>query len=294
MSIDRKARIFIVGCPRSGTTLLQSLLTAHSQIASFPESHFFKHLVFNQRRWHFTLGALGIAPANAKKRFGEFLDEIDRKKMQYLLPKFPIFAHQYAQAFINLLDLLTIQEGKNIWLEKTPGHLQYIDCIEKFVPEAKFIHFLSNGADVVASMYDVTHKYSHFWGGARNIDQCVNRWIGDANISHSYLHKPNHILIRYEQLVDEPRLILKELCEFIGVEFNEAMLQDYSAAAKQVVLRSETWKTSVQGQITNANSKKFYELFDEKQRSYILNKLMEINTNELKIKSKSSEERRIG
>ncbi|MGL4503377.1 MAG: sulfotransferase family protein, partial [Planktothrix sp.] len=39
-----KNRIFLVGCPRSGTTLLQSLLAAHPQIASFPESHFFQSL----------------------------------------------------------------------------------------------------------------------------------------------------------------------------------------------------------------------------------------------------------
>lgn len=290
MSIDQKARIFIVGCPRSGTTLLQSLLTAHPQIASFPESHFFKYLVFNQRRWRFTLGALGIAPVTAKQRFEEFLDEIDQKKMQYHLPKFAIFAHQYAQAFINLLDLLTTQQGKNIWLEKTPGHLRYIDYIEKFVPGIKFIHILRNGADVVASMHEVTHKHPQIWGGARNIDQCVDRWVEDVRISHSYSHKPNHILIRYEQLVEKPQLILKELCEFIGTEFNETMLEDYSAAAKQVVLKNETWKASVQGEIKNANSKKFYELFDETQRSYILNKTMGIDIDELNKRPTTLEE----
>ena len=39
------SRIFLVGCPRSGTTLTQSLLAAHPMVASFPESHFFSHLL---------------------------------------------------------------------------------------------------------------------------------------------------------------------------------------------------------------------------------------------------------
>ena len=43
--IKIKDRIFIVGCPRSGTTLLQSLLAAHPQIHSFPETHFFPNTI---------------------------------------------------------------------------------------------------------------------------------------------------------------------------------------------------------------------------------------------------------
>ncbi|MGL6135938.1 MAG: sulfotransferase, partial [Planktothrix sp.] len=48
-------RLFLVGCPRSGTTLLQSLLAAHSQIASFPESQFFRCLLENRPPWRVKL-----------------------------------------------------------------------------------------------------------------------------------------------------------------------------------------------------------------------------------------------
>jgi hypothetical protein len=84
-------------------------------------------------------------------------------------------------------------------------------------------------------------------------------------------------LVRYEHLVEEPQSVLTELCRFIGVAFNEKMLRDYSVAAKGVILEREPWKAAVGNKIQNANSTKFYELFNEEQRQYILNRLSEVN-----------------
>lgn len=266
-------RLFIVGSPRSGTTLLQSMLASHAQITSFPESHFFKYLVFNQRRWSLTLGSLGFAPPGANRRFREFLREMNQEQMQNALPPFTVFSKQYAQAFVEILDTLTEQQGKSIWLEKTPGHLYCIDCIERWVPGAKFIHILRNGIDVVASQYEVTHKYPEIWGGKRDVDQCIQRWIKDVKISQSYLNRPNNILVRYERLLKEPELVLKKLCQFIGVSFNESMLQNYSDTFEQIVLENEAWKTPVREKILRTNSRKFYEILDEDQQSYILEQL---------------------
>jgi hypothetical protein len=144
-----KKRFFLVGCPRSGTTLLQSLLTAHPQITSFPESHFFRHLIpdLNSKRYW-----LGIASRKAKPRFEAFLKEINREDMSSHLSQLAIFQYQYIQAFFHVLDTITQQQGKTIWIEKTPGHVHCIDYIQKRVKKAKFIHLIRNGSDVVASL----------------------------------------------------------------------------------------------------------------------------------------------
>ncbi|MEQ8960988.1 MAG: sulfotransferase [Coleofasciculus sp. C2-GNP5-27] len=83
-----KERIFLVGCPRSGTTLLQSLLAAHPQIASFPESHFFRHLIpeFEPKR-----RLLGLSSRRGKPHFQRFMREIGHEEMQTYLPKFGWF-----------------------------------------------------------------------------------------------------------------------------------------------------------------------------------------------------------
>ena len=70
MQTAPKQRIFLVGCPRSGTTLLQSLLAAHPDITSFPESHFFRHLIDNRRWLHRTFGIASKRARTRKIKFG--------------------------------------------------------------------------------------------------------------------------------------------------------------------------------------------------------------------------------
>jgi len=282
MKFQSKAPVFLVGCPRSGTTLLQSLLAAHPQIASFPESKFFHYLVpqYEPRRRF-----LGLASRQLKPRLEEFFkEEISRPEMLQRLPRIPLMS-QYTRKFIKILQNLAEEQGKSIFLEKTPEHLYHIDYIEKIVPRVRFIHILRNGSDVVASMYEVTRKYpSWLWRGAWSLDYCIERWIQAVEISRSHLHKPNHILIRYEQLVEDPQTELEKLCEFIGIEFTQRMLQDYRVVAKQVSLvEKEPWKASVAGKIQNANSQKFYEVFDEEQQQYILKRLSGVSLEDLSL-----------
>jgi hypothetical protein len=255
------------------------LLAAHPDIASFPESFFFNNLV-PYRKW---LQKLGIASRSAKPKFKQFLCESGHEEMEKYLPRVGLFMEQYAQAFVKILDILTEQQSKKFWLEKTPSHLHYINEIEKLVKEAKFIHIIRNGADVVASLYEVTHKYPKIWGGSRDINQCIGRWIKDVRISQAHIHKPNHKLVLYEQLIEDRQSVLTELCDFMGTKFVESMLQDYTKAAEGLVLESEPWKASVSQAVQNTNNKKFYKLFDEEQRQYILEQLAEIDMSKLNI-----------
>jgi hypothetical protein len=187
-----------------------------------------------------------------------------------------VFEYQYTQAFVNILDRITKQQNKTIWLEKTPGNVRYISYIENSVKNVKFIHIIRNGADVIASLYKVTHKHPKFWSGAWSIDKCINTYINDVQDSYKYLEQSNHILVQYEKLVEEPQVVLQELCKFIEIQFNENMLQQYSQAAKNVVLEYEAWKTPVAQPIYSTNNTNFYECFNEEQREYILQKLSEI------------------
>jgi hypothetical protein len=267
-----KQRIFLVGCPRSGTTLLQSLLAAHPQIASFPESHFFANLIPRNR----LLRILGFASPKVKPRLKQFLQQIERNEKQFCLPKFELFVNRYVQTFVAILDTLTEEQNKTIWLEKTPCHLHFIKYIEKYLPEAKFIHILRNGSDVIASMYEVTQKYPQAWGGERNIDTCIRRWVKDTALSYSHLYKSNHILIRYENLLAEPKLVLKNLTEFIDVSFDESMLKNYNNIAEKIILENEPWKELVTKPIKISNNKKIDLIFDENQKKYILEQISDV------------------
>jgi hypothetical protein len=269
--------VFLVGCPRSGTTLLQSLLASHPSVASFPESKFFQYLLpeYEPRR-----KSVGIASRRLKPMLEKYFDECHYPEMKQYLPRFPQFMKFYTRRFLYIMDKIIQQQEKNIWLEKTPEHLHYIDVIEKFVPYAKFIHIVRNGSDVVASLYDMGLKYPNTWGQVfGEVDSCINRWINDFKISYNYSQKTNHLLVKYESIVDNTPSTLQEICKFIGIDFTEKILEDYRSIAKQLIRGRETWKGSVSNQIQNANSQKFYNLFNEEQQQYIISVLSKMEKN---------------
>jgi hypothetical protein len=263
-------RVFIVGCERSGTTLLQALLGANSQIVTFPESHFYDKL-FGGRRWRLILG---LASRKARPRLKKYLSELGCEQMEIGLSRLALTNRQFSQSFIRLLDTITLKQGKSIWVEKTPGHLYFIDQIEKLVKGANFIHIIRNGPDNVASLYEIGLKYADEWrSNYKSIDMCIRRWIKAVNLSKGYSSKDNHILIRYENLIAEPKVVLEKLCNFIGVPFEEKMLSDYPSVAAQVILDKEPWKATTGRPIGAEKNRKFMDLFNDDQRKYILDNI---------------------
>lgn len=272
-------RYFIVGCPRSGTTLLQSLLSSHSVINSFPESHFFCNLFGDyepKRRM------LGIASRRIYPRIKEFLKESGHREVDNYLPKSLVFADQYTKFFVHLLDRLTLEKGKKIWIEKTPPHLHYIDYIERKVPDARFIHIVRNGTDVVTSIYDLRNRYPDIWDGQKKqISDCVERWIEDIKITLKHIDKPNHYCVRYESLISSTEAELQKLCQFMQLSFEPSMLTQYSNQARKVSLSRETWKESVGDRIQSKQSQKFRTLLSPEEQEYVIRQLQDWSLDEL-------------
>ena len=266
-------RLFLVGCARSGTTLLQSLLASHPQIASFPESNFFNHLFSHSEPKR---KLLGLASRRAKPRLASFLRE---SGFEDISPSpFAFSPGQLTSHFTKTLDYLTLQQNKSIWLEKTPSHLYHIDFITQQVHRPKFIHIIREGKDAVASLYDVRKKYPKQWPNEpASIELSVERWLNDVEISLQYVNNSAHLLIRYENLVENPKNTLRKLCQFIEIDFTARMLNCYVETAQQVSLTREPWKFGVAAPIQNANSTKFYTLFTQSQQDYILESISAID-----------------
>ncbi|MGF1523903.1 MAG: sulfotransferase [Leptolyngbyaceae cyanobacterium] len=263
----------MVGCPRSGTTLLQSLVAGHPEVASFPESNLFHCLTSPDSR----RGKLGIASKGARRAFTKFLAEIDQPNMTRFLPPYAFSLQQYAAAFTKTLDTLALQQQKSWWLEKTPYHLHRIDIIEKFVSNPKFIHIVRNGEDVVASLYEVTHNHPEIWGGAKDIDQCLREWRQDIHLSACYASKGNHAIVRYEHLLQNPASVLQKVCGFIGLAYSDELLKRRSRTTEKIVKRREVWKDDVAKPIQKNRSQKFRSIFSSDEQQYILAKVSETN-----------------
>lgn len=269
-----KGRIFLVGCPRSGTTLLQSMLAAHPQIASFPETHFFGSASRSFRGK--LMMRLGITPPEMRLQFADFLRYIGEESLLDRIPERACSIGQYTGYAVAILDDITRRREKVIWLEKSPEHVRYLPFIERYLSGAKIIHLLRNGIDVVASLHIVSNEFPELWRGAFDLDKCIARWNEDVQISLRQKGKKNHILVRYESIVSDPNVELKNICRFIGVEMQEEMLLKYRETAESLIREDEVWKKQVMEPIITNSSDKYRDIFSESQIEYVKKRLLEL------------------
>jgi hypothetical protein len=241
-------KIFIVGCPRSGTTLLQSFLATHSKIVSFPETHLYsKTISINP-----LVRAITLYRAKHVKIVEEILTDLgvltieDLKSFGYTFST--INWVRFLNSQLNSIgEYFGVTEEKYL-LEKTPRHLHFIDLIQKTDCEVIFIHLIRNGEDVVASMSEATGNNPEEWSGNRSIDRSIFWWNRSIRISEKYIGQKNNYHIRYENLVKEPEKVLEYLFDKLGLPFEEQILSSYHKTANSLIGEQEVWK--------NKNTKK--------------------------------------
>ncbi len=265
-----KRRAYIVGCPRSGTTLLQCLLGAHSQMNTFPESHFFEDY---DAAW--PLNRLGFRSRKIPRKMVRFLEKIDRKDLQSCMPTgfHSLLRKPYAAGFVRLLDQLTLERGKTSWVGKTPTHLKAIPTIDALVDSIFCIHIVRDGCHTVASLYDV---FTHDWHDrdfqlvpeGQRLEHCFHFWETCMRQHMRHANNPSHFFVDYDHLTQDPRQPLERLCRFLGLPFEEAMLRDYPQVAKTVVLKHEVWKNAAKEPI-ECKRAKFYTMFTEDERQWL-------------------------
>ena len=239
MSGGVQCRIFLVGCPRSGTTLLQGMLASHSQIESFPETHFFEK-GFSGRK------------SSRKKRIltpvlrGGYLRAVlsgwirELSLFGYEVPDSVKSDHGWSRAkvvddFVGILDSLTLNNGKNVWVEKTPGHVLRISTISRYVSKSKFIHIVRDGRPVVASLYRVSRRFPDGWGGPWSVERCISMWNACLASTSEHLGESGHFVVSYERLLEDPEKHLRGLCSFLRVRYEASMLSSYAAATEKIV-----------------------------------------------------------
>jgi len=292
---DIKARYFLVGCVRSGTTLLTAILASHPCIASFPETMFFRYLFGNAgvryygkplkgpksvARWvlNEVRPKLGLAAPAGRARVSDFLREISREDLIGLFPPDGQSLDADIKGCLRILDALAAEQEKPIWIEKSPDHLAYIDEIARHVPNTKFVHLVRNGPDNIASIMDAARKYpdTHWNSNWGTLDRCITQWTHCIKISRRYASNPNHLIVNYDDLVTNTEAELMRVCAFLGVEYAPEMLTTYQSGAKDIVLKSSKWKQGVFESIKPNTSK--IGMFNETEMNTIADGLKELSS----------------
>ena len=88
-------------------------------------------------------------------------------------------------------------------------------------------------------------------------------------------------ILEDEELVSRPTSVLTDLCDFIQVPFEDAMLREHAEASAQLVTDDEPWKAGVGGALHSANGTKFRKVFDSAQQQYVLDRLAQVHLDTL-------------
>ena len=217
---------FIVGSGRCGTTLLRRVIMASDGIHIPPENFSLDKLIrsFNQYRLHEdwnTIVYLAVAQLcqNTEGWFESFPNELvnratqcpkNERSLSWLLDSL----YKY-QAEISNAECL-------LWGDKTPWNINIMDSILQVFPNAKFIHMIRDGVDVVYS-----YKRTGFYGDDISIP--AQKWQSAINLGNRFKKKnPSKIIeIKYENLINEPNKTLENICKYLSIEFDEKMLNIY-------------------------------------------------------------------
>ena len=200
-STKGKNKIFILGMPRSGTTLLEKIISSHSKVS--------------------TISEINVIPEKLSRYFSNIDNkEVDLKQIDTFLKS--DFSAEYDN-FVNLFNV----ENK-ITLDKTLSNFWYVGFIKIFFPQSKIIHNYRNPNDNYLSIY-------------KNLFDVHEGWLYDEEEMHSYYTSYQNIMnfwnsifndeilnFKYEELIKNPDIKIRELIEFCNLDWEENCLSFYT------------------------------------------------------------------
>jgi hypothetical protein len=205
--------VFIVGSPRSGSTLLQRMISSHSQIYSHPEPHLITPLAY--LGYYDTVEKAPYDHVNAAQALRELCQELPRGEADYLDA-----VRAYAST---LYERVLTPTGKRYFLDKTPAYGLVLPFLAKLYPRARYIVLTRHPMGV---LHSVAHS---FFAGNYQAAAATNPVVPSyvPAIGKFILEKPvPFVKVRYEDVVQEPEREMKRVFEHLGVPF-EVGVVDY-------------------------------------------------------------------
>ncbi len=248
----QKKTLFLTGIGRSGTTLLQQMLHAHSQINFQPETHFFKKYIvplllgksFSSQEF------LSLAAEDI------YLKRLPEKERGILLSLEPNLEN-LSKGFERILPVESCLFGA----DKDTEYVRYFPHLKKVYPDAFVINIIRDPRDVTLSRKKTP------WGAKRSTTFHAAEYIyyfkkmqreGAALFGEKYME------LKFEDLISAPSETLKMLTSNLGLDFETEMLT-YEKQAKSLIAQDEkAWKGNADKPIMKENKNKWEHELDKK------------------------------
>ena len=206
---DEPTPIFLISMPRAGSTLLEQMLDRHPDIEAVGELPYVRALVRSALEIHTRRRPITVP--------------------QMVLAMSPEEARAYGQDYMHRASLHWTGRPR-YFVDKMPMNWSEVPFIWRILPQARFIEIRRNAMDCCFS------NYMHYFSRAHSSSFSLN------NIGHAYVDKVrlmDHLgavapglvhHVRYEELIERPEPILRGTLDYLGLEWDPAVLKFYESA----------------------------------------------------------------
>jgi Sulfotransferase family len=230
--VGRNPYLFVVGCPRSGTTLLQRMLDAHPLLAVSNDPHFIP----------FAPGvAVGLDPPVTPQLVEWLLGYRTFARLgldEGTVSKAAAAAATYRELVATLYDAFGAARGKPLAGEKTPRYVRYLPLLHSLFPNARVVHLLRDGRDVALSTLEWARsdrgpgRFS-LWG-ENPLAVCALswRWHVSTGMRDAAAFGERYSEVRYEDVVADPESTMRRVAEALELPFAFEMLEFHSGRTR--------------------------------------------------------------
>lgn len=256
---ERQQPVFIVGCYRSGTTLLSSILSAHSEAYIPEETRYLPYILERLDDY----GDLRV-DANLTLMINDinrFLVSQDWETIPDAAKVIGALSERTFQEVIRCIAVYNADKPVRVWGDNTPFYVSCALLIASLLPDARFVNMVRDGRDVAASAIKLN------MGGGFNPTALALEWnerVFDGMVAQKVLGPERVITVRYEDLVSDTRSEIVKVCSFLGIAFEEGMLEFHQKANAHKI-KKQTHHANLAKPVTNQFVGNYKKAFSKKE-----------------------------
>jgi hypothetical protein len=218
--------IYVLGCPRSGNTLVSAILNKHPSLFILLEAN-----TFSSQYLKWTEGIRNDrAPRQAfinlvTKDYAAYHDRfsISSREVEQTIQQSPPTWSDMLASYMHLL----MREGRSTaqrWGDKTPHNVAHLEHIFRSYPEAQFVFVQRDPRHVTTSL----SKKSFPFTSARPLRnaEVVSQYLRVFKRQKQRIPRSSLLTVQYERLIEDPERTTRSVCEFLGIDFRPTMLAE--------------------------------------------------------------------
>jgi len=211
--------IFMVGFPRSGTTLLDNILSSHPSIEVIEEKSMVPKLI----------GSLNQLTNNNLNN----LKNINAEQIQKLRNNY----------FENLYSHVNSKNNLKIYIDKLPLNIIYIGEIFKIFPQAKFIFSIRHPCDCVLSCFMQNFKINNAMANFFKLEDSAKLYDFVMELWNQYIaiFQINYHEVKYENLVENLETTSRQLLKFLQLPWNDNVLKFFETAKEKKQINTPSY-----------------------------------------------------